>query len=153
MAKNARILLATMVLVTLPVTSVAHAATLDGDGAANTINGGSGGDTIHGRGGDDRLNGRGGADIVLGGGGDDFIRSTTPDNVMDKLYGGAGDDIVRMAQRDRAFGGPGNDEFDVPSGGLGTLIDCGPGRDHVTFHALPEPATRGCETIRHSEVA
>ncbi len=153
MTTNTRILLATVALATLLPSSLARAATLNGDGGANTIYGGSGADSIHGRGGDDRLNGRGGADAVFGGGGNDFIRSTTPDNVTDRLYGGAGDDKFRMAQRDRAYGGPGDDEFDVPSGGLGTLIDCGPGRDHVTFHSLPEPATRGCETIRHSEVA
>jgi Ca2+-binding RTX toxin-like protein len=153
MTTNRRILLATIALATVLPSGIAHAATLDGDGGANTINGTGAADRINGKGGDDRLNGLGGADRVFGAGGDDRIRSTTPDHTSDRLYGGAGDDSFTMEQRDKAFGGPGNDSFDVPSGGRGTFIDCGPGRfDHVTFHSLPEPATRGCETVRHSEV-
>ncbi len=153
MATNRRILLATIALVAVLPSGVAHADTLEGDAGPNRIQGTAGADTINGRGGDDRLNGRGGADTVFGAGGDDYLRSTSPDHATDRLFGGAGDDSFDLARGDKAVGGPGNDSFDIPSGGLGTVIDCGPGRfDHVTFHSLPEPATRGCETVRHSEV-
>lgn len=153
MATNPRILLVTIGLATVLSTGVAHAATIDGDDRANTINGTGAADRINGKGGNDRLDGRGGPDTVFAGGGDDLVISTSRDNVTDRLYGGSGNDRFRMARGDRAYGGPGDDDIDVPLGGSGTFVDCGPGRyDIVTFHALPEPATRGCETVRHSEI-
>jgi len=153
MATNKRILLATIALATLLPSGIADAATLTGDGGNNEIIGTDAPDTINGRAGNDRLIGLGGADTIFGSDGNDIIGSATRDNVTDKLYGGPGNDRFRMAVGDKAWGGPGDDSFDIPFGGRGTFVDCGPGRyDGVTFHALPEPATRDCETVRHSEI-
>ena len=148
MGINKRTLLWTIVMATVLLGGTAHAATLIGDGGDNNISGTRAADTINGKGGDDSLHGRGGADVVTGGTGDDFIESFDRDNRTDKLYGGAGNDSFTVAKGDKAYGGPGNDDFNVVAGGRGTLVDCGPGRDIVSYLSAPRPTTRGCESVR-----
>ncbi|MGH2710447.1 MAG: calcium-binding protein [Actinomycetota bacterium] len=65
--------------------------------------------TVLGRAGNDRLTGKDGNDFLRGGSGNDTIRDR---GGRDVLKGGAGDDFVdaQDGERDRLYGGTGNDE-------------------------------------------
>ena len=102
---------------------------LAGDGQADSSHDGD--DTLSGGAGPDSLYGYGGNDHLLGGGGNDVIAA---------IEGGGsnnpGEDSVK--------GGKGNDIIHADDGFKDT-IDCGPGKDEVTFDAGLDKVAANCE--------
>ena len=110
--KRAGILLTLISVMVFVFASVALAALIKGNDAANTLVGTPKGDTIYGYGGADRIEGRGGGDALrLGGGsdegygerGDDYIRSV--DGTEDAIYCGPGSDRARANPGDNVAEG------------------------------------------------
>jgi Ca2+-binding RTX toxin-like protein len=107
-------------------------------------------DELLGHHGSDRLYGRGRADVLWGdweGGADQ------PTNQRDRIYGGSGNDFIYGSHgRNVVFGGAGNDAISVHYGR--GYVDCGPGRDiyHVPKSRRKRYKVRNCEKVdRRSE--
>jgi hypothetical protein len=96
------------------------------------FNGGAGAERVNGGRMDDRLSGGGGNDLLLGGMGADWI-SGGADN--DGLYGDYGNDVLVLQGGDRAFGGHGDDRFELSDLAF-AQIDGGAGRDTLVTSAL-----------------
>ncbi|MDY7098225.1 MAG: calcium-binding protein, partial [Pseudomonadota bacterium] len=118
-----------------PLTGNASDNVLTGnDAASNTLIGGGGNDTLSGLGRNDRLEGGSGNDTLLGGDGDDRLFGGADDDLIE---GGEGDDIIQIGTgTDRAFGGAGNDGFEITALGELTandVIDGGADDDFLIF--------------------
>lgn len=97
-------------------------------------------DLMYGYGDADRLEGRGGDDYLYGGGGPDVLNG---DAGWDEIYdgkgadvadgGGGNDDLYDGPGVDRLKGGPGNDYFGMDHTSHGDRVNCGAGRDTVTY--------------------
>ena len=92
--------------------------TLIGNGLDNQLTGGPGGDNLRGGDGSDALIGGGGGDLLNGGLG------------VDTALGGAGNDLISTADRQA-------DE-----------VQCGAGRDQVTFDRTRDRVAADCEALR-----
>jgi Ca2+-binding RTX toxin-like protein len=122
---------------------------VSGLGSNDTLYGGRGADTLYGDDGpprnddgNDKVYGGLGADriidnggLLVGGGGNDTIYSNG-----DKFASNPGEDIVK--------GGKGSDIIGAEDGFKDT-IDCGPGKDEVTFDAGLDKVAANCEK-RHA---
>ncbi len=122
---------------------------IDGDGAGDTLYGYDGNDQLvgdsngdplldgpdwlFGGAGDDSLSGYGGSDLLVGGPGKDYIDATERNSTN------PGSDAVK--------GGGGPDEIDAADGSKDT-IDCGTGRDTVTFDKGLDKVDGNCERKR-----
>ena len=99
-------------------------------GRSTTFHGTRRSDELLGHHGSDQLFGRGRSDILWGdweGGADQ------PTNQRDRIYGGRGNDFIYGSHgRNVIFGGAGNDAISVHFGR--GFVDCGPGRD-IYHHA------------------
>lgn len=108
----------------------AGASLLDGGDDGDTLLGGDGNDTLLGGAGDDSLSGDGGADALTGGDGRDTLQGGAGNDTLygdvgadvldggagnDTLYGGAGDDALTLGAGDLAYGGDGDDLFQIDS--------------------------------------
>ncbi|MGE8322865.1 MAG: beta strand repeat-containing protein, partial [Pseudomonas sp.] len=105
--------------------------------SGDSIQGGPGNDTILGGAGADNLYGNSGNDNLVGGDGDDYLSESHSEG-NDTLRGGAGNDTFSIQtgwsgipETDLAFGGDGNDLFDViiwnPNGSV--IVEGGAGTD------------------------
>jgi Ca2+-binding RTX toxin-like protein len=161
----------------LVATSLAFAADIHGTQGNDTLRGTGGADQIEGRAGNDIIKGFGGDDTLLGGPGNDIMQGGG-DLGEDLMFGGVGRDHGNGGKgRDALYGGPGADTFVGGPGrdtgdvrghdhmflgtgrdfltllhndGVSAFIDCGPGRDLVTY--LVSRDTRdhliNCEVVR-----
>ena len=86
-------------------------------GGNDVVTGGIGNDRLNGEGGNDTLNGRAGNDILDGGLG------------IDTLNGDDGDDTLIVGTGDRAYGGNGNDTFNIQFYSDPAVLDGGAGVD------------------------
>jgi hypothetical protein len=106
--------------------------------------GGPANDELLGHHGGDRLSGGGGHDIVWG----DWDPTGNTTRQRDRLYGGAGNDWLYPSHgRSLVFGGPGSD-YVWAFYGKGR-IDCGSGVDTVRIRTNGAFRTKNCERIRH----
>lgn len=113
-------------------TSAAHAATINGNDAANTLTGTWNGDVIRGYGGNDTIDGKGNnnvsVDYLYGGTGADKIYGRSGPT---RVSGGYGVDYIKMTGTntstnfDTVAAGPGNDIVEVYSSY--TAVNCGDG--------------------------
>jgi Ca2+-binding RTX toxin-like protein len=109
------------------------------------INGTRRSDELLGHHGSDKLFGRGRSDVLWGdweGGADQ------PTNQRDRIYGGGGNDFIYGSHgRNVIFGGAGNDAISVHFGR--GFVDCGPGRDiyHVARSRKKGYKFRNCEKV------
>jgi Ca2+-binding RTX toxin-like protein len=78
-----------------------------------TIHGGSGVDTITAGSGRDEVFAAGGVDVIRGGAGDDLLYG---EGLGDTIEGQAGNDTIGGFESDRAYGGPGDDDFHEHNG-------------------------------------
>lgn len=118
---------------------------LYGDSSRDALIGGSGADKLFGKGGNDRIVGGLGNDRVSAGSGRDKIAGG-PGN--DTLAGGAGNDSFDAGTgRNRVTGGAGNDKVNAANTGVGSRIDCGPGRDTVRVNRLKGNRLKSCERV------
>ena len=134
------------------ITGLDQGETILGRGAGDAVDGGRGNDTIHGdTPAEPDLDG---ADQLRGGPGDDWL---TGYGRSDLLSGGDGNDTIdardsadqpRPKGRDTVKGGAGNDLIHAVDG-LKDVIDCGTGRDEVTYDAGLDTVT-GCE-VKHAD--
>ena len=98
--------------------------------------------TIDGKDGDDRITDVGGASFIIAGGGNDRITSEGGASV---LHGRSGNDrIVALKGLNTIFGGQGADVIRAKNGEYDD-IDCGPGKDTVSFDVGLDQVT-GCES-------
>jgi Ca2+-binding RTX toxin-like protein len=97
---------------------------VDGRSGADTLFGYAGGDEMNGKGGNDDLDGRAGADTIHGGAGKDVIDGGS-DKAADILYGDSGNDQLHVGAADKAFGGSGDDLFQLGTNRQFGLIDGG----------------------------
>jgi len=113
----------------------------------------SGDDRLTGTAGDDLLQGLGGSDVIQGLAGDDVIEGGEGGG-HDRLLGGAGDDTLRLVDSGSAYGGPGNDTIRGVYLFSRSLIDCGPGRDHLYLTDTTQPGVtvRSCEIVTTTPV-
>jgi Ca2+-binding RTX toxin-like protein len=115
------------------------------NGQSQTFQGTSRSDELLGHHGSDKLFGHGRSDVLWGdweGGADQ------PTNQRDRIYGGPGDDFIYGSHgRNVIFGGPGNDAISVHYGR--GFVDCGPGRDiyHVAKSRRKSYRFRNCEKV------
>jgi len=137
---------------------------LIGGSGQDTIFGGFNDDIVSGGGGKDTLSGFNGNDVIRGGRGDDIIcdsdrrfecyesrgdtfRDYLPDR--DRIFGGPGDDRITVGPRaDRVIGGTGNDVINARDTAR-DVIRCGPGRDVV--HADLKDEVQDCEKVVRPE--
>ena len=113
---------------TVTVTSAPGGVRIDlGDGTnsflgatgADSVAAGSGDDILSGQGGADTLSGGGGKDTLFGGNGNDTLFGGADDDVLtgglgyDTLDGGDGNDIIEFSRSDVAYGGAGDDVFNL----------------------------------------
>jgi Ca2+-binding RTX toxin-like protein len=132
---------------------------LQGTASGETVGGLGGNDTVYGGRGDDKLYGDDGPpgnddgdDKVYGGPGADIFTENGGD---DLLVGGGGNDTIwangdKLASNpgeDTIKGGRGNDLINAVDGFKDT-IDCGSGKDDVTFDQNLDEVRANCET-RH----
>ncbi len=114
-------------------------------GQSAMFHGTSRSDELLGHHGSDRLFGRGRSDVLWGdwqGGADQ------PTNQRDRIYGGRGNDFIYGSHgRNVIFGGAGNDAISVHFGR--GFVDCGPGRDvyHVARSRRKRYEFRNCEKV------
>jgi len=115
------------------------------NGQAATFHGTRRSDELLGHHGSDNLYGRGRSDVLWGdwqGGADQ------PTNQRDRIYGGGGNDFIYGSHgRNVIYGGPGNDAISVHFGR--GFVDCGPGRDiyHVAKSRRKAYEFRNCEKV------
>ena len=115
------------------------------NGQAATFHGTRRSDELLGHHGSDSLYGRGRSDVLWGdwqGGADQ------PTNQRDRIYGGGGNDFIYGSHgRNVIYGGPGNDAISVHYGR--GFVDCGPGRDiyHVAKSRRKAYKFRNCEKV------
>jgi len=108
-------------------------------------------DELLGHHGSDKLYGKGGADILWG---DWEGGSDQPTNQRDRIYGGPGDDFIYGSHgRNVIYGGPGNDAISAHFGR--GFVDCGPGRDiyHVATFRKDRYKFRNCEKVDYRSEA
>ncbi len=108
-------------------------------------------DELLGHHGSDKLYGKGDADILWG---DWEGGSDQPTNQRDRIYGGPGDDFIYGSHgRNVIYAGPGNDAISVHFGR--GFVDCGPGRDiyHVAGSRKDRYKTRNCEKVDYRSEA
>lgn len=101
-------------------------------------------DELLGQHGSDTLLGRSGSDVLWG----DSRPSGQPAQQRDRIFGGRGNDFIYGSHGyNRIDGGPGNDAISVHFG-RGT-VDCGPGRDiyHVAKSRRHRYKVRNCERV------
>ena len=135
------------------ITGTPKADRIKGTPKADRIKAGAGNDRLSGRRGNDCLSGAGGRDRAIGGGGRDLIKGS---GSRDRLRGGGGGDalrggtgrdrIVTGGGKDVVVGGGGNDLIRVRGGGV-DRVDCGPGRDTVSYSKHVDKLRR-CEIKR-----
>ncbi len=94
--------------------------------------GGAGAERVDGGRMDDNLSGGGGNDLLLGGMGADVLSGGTGN---DGLYGDYGNDVLLLQGGDRAFGGHGDDRFELADLAF-ALVDGGAGRDTLVTATL-----------------
>lgn len=127
---------------------------LYGGRGGDALGGGADTDQLYGGPGDDSLWGANDPhssvhhDLLVGGAGDDSL--TDPERGPATYRGGSGRDRIGslLGGRDRVWTGTGNDIVHVYNDHVRDLVDCGPGRDVVYFHAPPIDSTdeyRNCE--------
>ncbi len=115
------------------------------NGVSTTFYGTRRSDELLGHHGSDRLYGRGRSDVLWGdwqGGADQ------PTNQRDRIYGGRGNDFIYGSHgRNVIYGGPGNDAISVHYGR--GYVDCGPGRDiyHVARSRKSKYKFLHCEKV------
>ncbi|RNL81457.1 hypothetical protein EFL95_00935 [Nocardioides marmorisolisilvae] len=99
------------------------------------------------------MEGLNGSDVIRGLGGDDVIEGGEGAG-LDRLYGGAGNDTIRLVEGGDAYGGPGDDTIRGVYLFSRSLIDCGPGHDHLylTDTTKPSVTVRSCETVTTTPV-
>jgi len=121
--------------------------------ALHRVIGTSGNDRLDGTNGNDRVTGLGGSDVIRGFAGDDVLEGGEGGG-RDLLVGGAGDDTLRLVESGSAYGGPGDDTIRGVYLFSRSLIDCGPGRDHLylTDTTRPSVTVRNCETVTTTPV-
>jgi Ca2+-binding RTX toxin-like protein len=101
-------------------------------------------DELLGHHGSDRLYGKGGPDVLWG----DWQGDGQPASQRDRIYGGAGNDFIYGSHgRNVIYGGAGNDAISVHYGR--GIVDCGPGRDvyHVAKSRKRGYKFRNCEKV------
>jgi len=113
----------------------------------------SGNDRLVGTTGNDHLEGLDGSDVIHGLAGDDLIEGGEGGG-HDRLFGGTGDDTIRLVEGGSAYGGPGNDTIRGVYLFSRSLVDCGPGRDHLYLSDTTRPyvTVRSCETVTTTPV-
>ena len=102
-------------------------------------------DELLGHHGSDKLYGRGRSDVLWG---DWEGGANQPTTQRDRLYGGRGNDFIYGSHgRNVVYGGPGNDAISVHYGR--GYVDCGPGRDiyHVPMSRRKNYKVRNCEKV------
>ena len=102
-------------------------------------------DELLGHHGSDKLFGRGRSDVLWG---DWEGGAGQPTAQRDRIYGGRGNDFIYGSHgRNVIFGGPGNDAISVHFGR--GYVDCGPGRDiyHVAKSRRRGYEFRNCEKV------
>jgi Ca2+-binding RTX toxin-like protein len=112
------------------------------NGQSTTFHGTQRSDELLGHHGSDRLFGRGRSDVLWG----DWEGGAQPTNQRDRIYGGRGNDFIYGSHgRNVIFGGAGNDAISVHFGR--GFVDCGPGRDiyHVAKSRRKAYKFRNCE--------
>ena len=114
-------------------------------GHAKTFQGTALSDELLGHHGSDKLFGLGSADVLWG---DWEGGAAQPTNQRDRIYGGDGNDFIYGSHgRNVIFGGPGNDAISVHYGR--GFVDCGPGNDiyHVAKSRKKGYKFRNCEKV------
>ncbi len=129
----------------------------------DVIEGTAGGDDIRARSGNDIVRPIAGPDGAFGGRGNDNISDSSPQNTLE---GEAGSDLIQSGGASVLDGGDGNDQlrgggFSIFRGGAGTdrinaaegsgnpdQIQCGSGRDTVTFDRGVDTVNSNCEIRR-----
>jgi Ca2+-binding RTX toxin-like protein len=109
---GALFLVSSGIIIIIPMTDAAFAATIRGNNRDNVLKETDRRDTIHGRGGHDTIYGYRGNDVLYGGRGDDRIWGGAHD---DKIYAWHGSNVVT--------GGRGNDRIWATGSGEGDDID------------------------------
>jgi Ca2+-binding RTX toxin-like protein len=107
-------------------------------------------DQLMGHHGSDTLFGRGRSDVIWG----DWDGVGQPASQRDRIYGGRGNDFIYGSHgRNVVFGGPGNDAISVHYGR--GFVDCGPGRDiyHVAKSRKKGYKFRNCEKVDYRSEA
>ena len=120
------------------------------NGRSATFHGTERSDELLGHHGSDKLFGLGGSDVLWG----DWQGGNQPTNQRDRIYGGAGNDFIYGSHgRNVIFGGPGNDAISVHYGR--GFVDCGPGRDiyHVAKSRRKGYTFRNCEKVDYRSEA
>ncbi len=118
---------------------------------AAVLQGSSRSDELLGHHGSDRLNGRGRADVLWG---DWQGGSDQPTSQRDRIYGGGGNDFIYGSHgRSVIFAGSGNDAISVHFGR--GFVDCGAGRDvyHVAKSRKRGYKFRNCERVDYRSEA
>ena len=108
------------------------------------LDGGPGSDQLMGRHGSDILHGLGGSDVLWG----DATAGGQPWQQRDRIFGGAGNDFIYGSHgRNVIRGGAGNDAISVHYGR--GVVNCGPGRDiyHVARSRRKNYRFRNCEKV------
>jgi hypothetical protein len=98
----------------------------------------------------DVLRGEAGSDILWG----DWDPNGQPARQRDRMYGGDGNDFIYGSHgRNVIYGGAGNDAISVHYGR--GVVDCGPGRDiyHVARSRKKRYTFRNCETVDYRSEA
>jgi Ca2+-binding RTX toxin-like protein len=129
--------------------SHAHWPKIDGEirkanGGGETFRGTSRSDELLGHHGSDTLSGRGGSDVLWG----DHDGTGQPSSQRDRIYGGDGNDFIYGSHGwNTVRGGAGNDAISVHYGR--GIVDCGPGRDvyHVARSRRRGYTFRNCEKV------
>ena len=107
-------------------------------------------DELLGHHGSDILRGMGSSDVLWG----DWDGTGQPTSQRDRIYGGAGNDFIYGSHgRNVVYGGPGNDAISVHYGR--GFVDCGPGRDiyHVARSRRKRYKFRNCEKVDYRSEA
>ena len=112
---------------------------------------GLGNNILDGKGGDDKLYSRGASDVLGGPGNDSLtavgaIESDGTSGGYNNLYGGKGNDVIKAPAGfgyNAIFGEDGNDVISAKNGAPDD-IDCGPGKDTVSYDAALDSVTN-CE--------
>ncbi|MFL6171827.1 MAG: hypothetical protein ACJ716_02940 [Marmoricola sp.] len=121
--------------------------------ALHRLVGTHGNDRLVGTAGDDHIEGFAGSDVIHGLAGDDVLEGGEGGG-YDRLVGGEGDDTLRLVESGSAYGGPGDDTIRGVYLFSRSLIDCGPGRDHLYLTDTTEAyvTVRSCETVTTTPV-
>ena len=114
-----------------------------GTGGPNMMYGYGGNDKMYGRGGNDDLDGGPGADKMYGGPGEDFMLGVGGPDIM--RGGDHSDTVAGHGGRDSLYGDIGDDFVAAKDGLADRVIDCGAGRDQVSYDVGLDPAPINCE--------